>query len=112
MLACKKFLQGGAADILKMAMVAVDKNLRKEKIDARMLMSVHDELVLEARTGDKDGESLKAARRVLREGMVHAAGDLLIPVKLVLTRSEGASWREITEGKDNAVKESLSSEEL
>ena len=40
-------MQGTAADIIKMAMVAVDNYLHAEQLDARIIMQVHDELVFE-----------------------------------------------------------------
>jgi DNA polymerase-1 len=41
-------MQGSAADIMKLAMIAVDRRLREEGFDSRMLLQVHDELVFEA----------------------------------------------------------------
>ena len=41
-------MQGTAADLIKMAMVAVQDWLEAEKLQTRMIMQVHDELVLEA----------------------------------------------------------------
>jgi DNA polymerase-1 len=40
-------MQGTAADIIKKAMIAVDAWLQTSKVDARLIMQVHDELVLE-----------------------------------------------------------------
>ena len=45
-------MQGTAADIIKKAMIEVDKWLLGSKLDARVIMQVHDELVLEVASGD------------------------------------------------------------
>jgi DNA polymerase-1 len=47
-------IQGSAADIIKVAMLNVERALREEKLSSRLLLQVHDELVLEVATGEKD----------------------------------------------------------
>jgi DNA polymerase-1 len=47
-------IQGTAADLMKLAMIAVDDRLRREFPDTKLLLTVHDELVLEAPEGDVD----------------------------------------------------------
>ena len=47
-------IQGAAADIIKIAMVRVYKMLREEDLDARLILQVHDELIIEASEKDKD----------------------------------------------------------
>jgi DNA polymerase-1 len=79
-------MQGTAADIIKRAMIAVDGWLLGKDADARMLMQVHDELVLEVR--DDAVEGIVAG---LRERMAHAAA---LAVPLVVDVGVGANWDE------------------
>jgi DNA polymerase I len=78
-------MQGTAADIIKRAMIAVDAWLG-ESTDARMLMQVHDELVLEVRE-----ERVADISTGLRERM-SAAAELAVP--LVVDIGSGANWDE------------------
>jgi DNA polymerase-1 len=79
-------MQGTAADIIKRAMVEVDAWLEESRIRARLIMQVHDELVLEV--ADEEVEST-AAR--LREHMISAA-DLAVPLKVDV--GIGRNWDE------------------
>jgi DNA polymerase-1 len=47
-------IQGSAADIIKIAMLGVDRGLREGKLRSRLLLQVHDELVLEVATGERE----------------------------------------------------------
>ncbi len=76
-------MQGTAADIIKRAMITVDAWLG-ERTDARMLMQVHDELVLEVRE-----ECVEEISDGLRERM-SAAAELAVP--LVVDIGTGANW--------------------
>jgi DNA polymerase-1 len=77
-------IQGAAADILKLAMIAVERALEKEQPTARMLLTVHDELVLEAPEASAPavGELLRAAM----EGVMKLA----VPLKVDL--GIGHTW--------------------
>ncbi len=79
-------MQGTAADIIKRAMLLVDAWLKKEKVDAKVIMQVHDELVLEVRSGESDdiGEQIQ-------QHMVAAA---TLSVPLVVDVGVGNSWEE------------------
>ncbi len=55
-------MQGSAADIIKLAMIAVDAWLRSQAADARMIMQVHDELVLEVRADEADDIAARVAQ--------------------------------------------------
>jgi DNA polymerase-1 len=57
-------IQGTAADLIKMAMLAVEERLRKERLAARMILQVHDELVL-----DVPASEVEAVRSLVRECM-------------------------------------------
>ncbi|GMV28133.1 MAG: DNA polymerase I [Rhodanobacteraceae bacterium] len=78
-------MQGTAADIIKRAMITVDAWLG-DRADARMLMQVHDELVLEVRE-----EAIAEVSAGLRERMC-AAAELAVP--LVVDIGTGANWDE------------------
>ncbi len=79
-------IQGTAADLLKLAMIAVDRRLQAELDAARLLLTVHDELVLEAPAGAID--SLAALVREEMEGVA----DLAVP--LVVDVGTGPDWYE------------------
>lgn len=77
-------IQGTAADIIKMAMVAVDREMKLQGLKARMLLTVHDELVFEAPPEEKQELS-----RLVRERMEGAAK---LDVPLVVDQGWGPSW--------------------
>lgn len=79
-------MQGTAADIIKRAMISVDGWLRKERIDARIIMQVHDELVLEVRSGE-----LEAVGEKVRQLMIGSA-ELRVPLEVDI--GIGNSWEE------------------
>ena len=79
-------IQGSAADIIKKAMLGVDAELKKQGLKTRMLLQVHDELVLEVAPGERD-----AAEKLVREQMAGAA-DLSVPLDVSV--GWGASWHE------------------
>ncbi|MGH7897095.1 MAG: DNA polymerase, partial [Candidatus Binatia bacterium] len=78
-------IQGSAADIIKKAMIDVDAALRREPV-ARMLLTVHDELVFEVRT-----EAVERATAIVRERMEGAAA---LRCPLAVEVHAGASWDE------------------
>ena len=77
-------LQGGAADIIKRAMVRMPAALRDAGLRARMLLQVHDELLFEA--PNDEAEPLRALLRRVMEG----AASLSVP--LVVETGIGESW--------------------
>ncbi|MEZ5563990.1 MAG: DNA polymerase I [Gammaproteobacteria bacterium] len=79
-------MQGTAADIIKRAMIDVDAWLQKSEADARIIMQVHDELVLEVPT-----PRLNAVQTSLTALMTGAA-DLRVPLKVEV--GQGANWDE------------------
>lgn len=77
-------IQGTAADIVKLAMLRVDKRLQKEGLKSRMLLQVHDELILECPLEEADRiESLLAEE-------MPAAMSLSVPLQVSIER--GMSW--------------------
>ncbi|HKE93143.1 MAG TPA: DNA polymerase, partial [Povalibacter sp.] len=79
-------MQGTAADIIKRAMIAVDRWLMESRIDARLIMQVHDELVFEVRNEVRD--ELMSHVRVL----MSAAAELSVPLKV--DAGTGQNWDE------------------
>jgi DNA polymerase-1 len=79
-------IQGSAADVLKLAMLAVDRRLREEKIEGWMLLTIHDELLFEVAPGDR--EALEA---LVKEEM---AGGLNLKVPLEVHVGVGKNWFE------------------
>lgn len=79
-------IQGTAADIIKAAMVRVDARMRAEHLQARLLLQVHDELIVECPAAE--AETVKA---ILIEEMEHVV-DYRVP--LLVDAKIGASWAE------------------
>lgn len=79
-------IQGTAADIIKAAMVRVDARMRAEKLQARLLLQVHDELIVECPA--EEAETVKA---ILTEEMEHVV-DYRVP--LLVDAKIGTSWAE------------------
>ena len=77
-------IQGTAADIMKIAMIAVDQELRSRNMKSRIVLQVHDELLVEAYEGEKD-----QVAAILEEKMKHAAN---LKVSLEVEANEGATW--------------------
>ncbi len=81
-------IQGTAADIIKRAMIAVDVALRNEAMKTRVLIQVHDELLLET-----PPDEIEAAKRLVRSCMEGACS---LSVPLVVDLKAGRSWQEVT----------------
>ncbi len=79
-------MQGTAADIIKRAMIAVDGWLQEDKIDARIIMQVHDELVLEVKAGELDSVGSQVSR------LMTEAVSLKVPLEVDV--GIGNSWEE------------------
>ena len=79
-------IQGTAADIIKIAMIRVHDRLEKEQMKSRLILQVHDELLVEARK-----EEAEKAAAILREEMMHAA-ELSVPLEVDM--QQGESWYE------------------
>ncbi|WP_228375135.1 DNA polymerase I [Demequina iriomotensis] len=78
-------IQGSAADLIKRAMLGVERRLRDEGLASRQVLQVHDELVVE--TAPEESAAVEA---ILREEM-HAAGDLSVPLDVNV--GTGGDWR-------------------
>ena len=79
-------MQGTAADIIKKAMLSVDRWLQDDGVDARMIMQVHDELVLEVADAQLDAICAELCRRM------SSAAELAVPLRVEAGR--GANWDE------------------
>ena len=79
-------LQGSAADLIKIAMVDIHRTLKAEGLGSRLLLQVHDELVLEA--PDAEVERVTA---LVRE---HMEGAAKLDVPLVVDVGVGSNWLE------------------
>ena len=79
-------IQGTAADIIKLAMVHVWQRLRDEKLQARLLLQVHDELIVEA-----PEEGIDEVKRILKEEMENVVH---YSVPLTTEVGVGKTWLE------------------
>ena len=79
-------IQGTAADLIKKAMLRVDGRLRREGLEARLVLQVHDELIVECPEGEAE-----QVQRLLAEEMEHVA-ELAVP--LTAEAHAGKSWAE------------------
>ena len=77
-------IQGSAADIIKLAMVRVDNRLIKENLKSRLILQVHDELIVEAHK-----DEVEQVKAILLEEM---QGAMTLNVPLKVDMSEGHSW--------------------
>jgi DNA polymerase-1 len=77
-------IQGTAADIVKMAMLKLYRRLKEEKLTARILLQVHDEIILEAPAAEAP-----AVERIVREVMEHVTEQ---PIPLKVQCETGESW--------------------
>ena len=79
-------MQGTAADIIKAAMLSVDGWLKTSKVDARIIMQVHDELVFEAEVG-----VVPDLCKAVKEQMSNVGG---LDVPLLVETGSGNNWDE------------------
>ena len=79
-------IQGTAADIIKIAMVSVYRELKRQKLDARLILQVHDELIIESSKADEE-----KVKKLLEDCMENAAK---LSVPLIAETHSGATWYE------------------
>src|SRR5580692_9212333 len=80
-------LQGTAADLIKMAMITINRRLREEKLEARMILQVHDELLFEAPEAEKDA---------LADLVKHEMENVYkLTVPLLVEIGIGPNWRDL-----------------
>ena len=78
-------IQGTAADIIKLAMIAVDRELRAGGFEAKLILQVHDELIVEA--PEAEAEAVRDLLRRCMEGVM----TLSVPLRTDITI--GGDWR-------------------
>jgi DNA polymerase-1 len=79
-------IQGSAADIMKLAMIAIDREIHAQKLESRMLITVHDELVFETPPGEAE-----ALRALVKREMEHPI-ELKVPLRV--DSGFGKTWGE------------------
>ena len=79
-------MQGSASDIIKCAMININQWLNKTKIDIKMILQVHDELIFEVNHND-----IEQAQQKIKHYMEHAV-ELLVPIKVAI--GVGKNWDE------------------
>jgi len=77
-------IQGSAADIIKIAMIEVDKEMEKKKMQSKMLLQVHDELVFDMHKSESD-----LLKLLVKEKMEQAVS---LQVPLIVDIGEGNTW--------------------
>ena len=80
-------IQGTAADIMKIAMISVYRRLKECNLESKIVLQVHDELLLEVKK-----EELDEVKNILRESMENAA-KLSVPLKVDM--STGDDWYQV-----------------
>jgi len=80
-------IQGSAADIIKLAMVRIYDRLRREGLQSRLILQVHDELIFEIPPGEE------AVMRDLVQGEMEGAVKLKVPIKVDI--DVGKSWFDV-----------------
>lgn len=79
-------IQGTAADIIKIAMIGVGRRLKEQKMKSRLVLQVHDELLVEAYKPELD-----QVKKILKEEMEQAAS---LDVPLEIDMHTGDNWYE------------------
>ena len=79
-------IQGSAADIIKLAMIKVYERLKEEKVNAKLILQIHDELIIECDEKEKD-----IVKNILKESMENVY-KLDLPLKVDVC--EGRNWYE------------------
>lgn len=89
-------IQGSAADIIKMAMVAIERTLIAREIKARLVLEMHDELIYEVRN-----KHLDELAQIVSDCMANATASLAEPFSVILpvNMKKGANWGELSDFK-------------
>lgn len=79
-------IQGSAADLIKLAMIEIDKRMRREQVRSRMILQIHDELIF-----DVLEEEREIMLKIVEEGMQNV---MQLKVPLIANASFGKTWYE------------------
>ena len=79
-------IQGSAADIIKLAMIKVYERLKIEKVNAKLILQIHDELIVECEESEKE-----TVKKILKNSMENVY-KLDLPLKVDIC--EGRNWYE------------------
>ena len=84
-------IQGSAADIIRLAMIEIDRMIEKEKIKAKMLLQIHDELVFESLIKD-----LESNKKLIKKAMteVSSSEHHMFSIPLEVNINSGNNWGE------------------
>ena len=77
-------IQGTAADIMKFAMIGVDTELENQKLKSRIVLQVHDEILIECKIGEEE-----KVKKILKKQMTDSFD---FDVKLEIDIKEGKNW--------------------
>ncbi len=77
-------LQGSASDIIKLAMIKVNNELKKQKLESKLILQIHDELIV-----DTKGDEIDKVEKILKSCMENVAK---LPVPLIVSISSGKTW--------------------
>ncbi|KAJ6216152.1 hypothetical protein RDWZM_007309 [Blomia tropicalis] len=90
-------IQGSAADIIKLSMIAVNQSIQREQFDAHLLMQMHDELMYEVRTDNSERPPIEFAK-LLQQQMENVSKHLqvMLPVKIYM----GPNWADLKQIMD------------
>ena len=80
-------IQGTAADLIKLAMIKIDQRMKKEGVQSKMLLQVHDELIFDVLMGEEE-----LMKNIIEEEMTHA---MELKVPLVAECKAGNSWYQV-----------------
>lgn len=81
-------IQGSAADLIKLAMIKIDKSFKKEQFKSRLLLQIHDELIFEVYQPE-----LEKVKSIIKEIMEHSL-EISVPIKVNL--KTGNNWAEVS----------------
>ena len=86
-LAVNSPIQGSAADIIKVAMVNIQEIINKKKLNSKMLLQVHDELIF-----DVPEEELNIMKKIVKKEM---EGAVSLDVPLLVDMGQGVNWYDL-----------------
>jgi DNA polymerase I len=81
-------IQGTSAEVIKLAMIEIDKKLTKKKLETKMLLQIHDELIFEVPKSEE-----KVAEKIIKKCMENV---LKWEIPLVISSKKGKNWMQIS----------------